>query len=41
MSDHENEECSGICLTGSEVGVPSIQIAYAHPDCPLHGWSQA
>lgn len=30
-------ECSGICLTGSDVGIPSAAISYPHPDCPLHG----
>lgn len=30
-------ECIGICISAAEVGVGSIhQIAYAHPDCPLH-----
>jgi hypothetical protein len=32
-------ECSGVCLTGADVGVPFDGIAYAHPDCPLHGES--
>lgn len=30
-------ECDGICLTGSDVGIPSNEIAYPHPDCPAHG----
>lgn len=31
--------CSGLCLTGHDVGVPIPgTIAYAHPDCPAHGW---
>jgi hypothetical protein len=29
--------CNGLCLTGSDVGVPSACIAYAHPSCPEHG----
>jgi hypothetical protein len=29
-------ECDGMCLTGSDVGVPSAKIAYPHPGCPLH-----
>ncbi len=29
--------CNGLCLTGSDVGVPSAEIAYAHPACPEHG----
>lgn len=29
--------CNGICMTGHDVGVPSAEIAYAHPDCPMHG----
>jgi len=30
-------ECNGICLYGSDLGVPSDGVAYAHPDCELHG----
>lgn len=30
-------ECNGICLYGSDLGVPSSGVAYAHPDCPAHG----
>lgn len=31
-------QCNQICLSGSDVGVPEFGgIAYAHPDCPLHG----
>lgn len=30
-------ECNGLCLTGSDVGVPSVEFAYPHPDCPEHG----
>lgn len=33
-------ECNGICLTGYDVGVPFGGIAYAHPDCELHGWGE-
>lgn len=29
--------CDGLCLTGSDIGVPSALIAYPHPGCPLHG----
>jgi hypothetical protein len=29
-------ECDGMCLTGSDIGVPGYGIAYAHPGCPLH-----
>jgi len=29
--------CNGICLTGSDIGIPSDAIAAAHPDCPKHG----
>jgi hypothetical protein len=33
-------ECNGVCLTGADVGVPEFGgVAYAHPDCPLHGAS--
>lgn len=32
-------QCNGICLTGYDVGVPEYHgIAYAHPDCELHGY---
>lgn len=33
-------ECNGICLTPADIGLPEFSyagIAYAHPDCPLHG----
>ncbi len=30
-------ECNGICLTASDLGVPGDGVAYAHPDCELHG----
>lgn len=33
-------ECDGMCLTGSDVGVPSAEIAYPHPGCPLHAPGQ-
>lgn len=29
--------CNGICLTGSDIGVPSAEIAYPHPECEAHG----
>lgn len=29
--------CNGICMTGWDIGVPYDGIAYAHPDCDLHG----
>lgn len=29
--------CNGICLTGSDIGLPSNEVAYAHPNCPEHG----
>lgn len=32
----ETPECNGLCVTGSDVGVPSAAIAYAHPACQLH-----
>lgn len=37
MSDEA--ECNGICLSASDIGVGEYgdMIAYAHPDCPLHG----
>jgi len=37
----EEEECNGICLSGADLGVPEYGgIAYAHPDCPEHGYPQ-
>jgi hypothetical protein len=33
----ETAECSGICLSGHDIGLPSGEIAYPHPDCPIHG----
>lgn len=31
-------ECNGICLYGADLGVPEYgDVAYAHPDCELHG----
>lgn len=30
--------CNGICMTGYDVGVPYNGIAYAHPECELHGY---
>jgi hypothetical protein len=30
-------ECNGICLFGTDIGIPSNAIAAAHPDCELHG----
>ncbi len=34
----ENEvQCSGMCLTGSDVGVYGSGIAYPHDSCPKHG----
>ena len=29
--------CNGICLTGSDIGIPSNSIAVAHPECEKHG----
>jgi hypothetical protein len=29
-----------MCLTGSDVGVPSAEIAYPHPGCPKHAPGQ-
>lgn len=29
--------CSGQCLSGYDIGIESGEIAYPHPDCPLHG----
>ena len=34
----ENEvQCSGMCLTGADVGVYGNGIAYPHKSCPKHG----
>jgi predicted nucleic acid-binding Zn ribbon protein len=38
--DALDAECNGICLTPADIGLPeysSAGIAYAHPDCPVHG----
>lgn len=34
-------ECDGPvpCLTGYDIGLPSAEIAYPHPDCSIHGES--
>jgi len=36
-----DDECNGICLTASDIGLPEFhrsgEVAYAHPDCPVHG----
>ncbi len=38
MAEQEEAECNGICLYGSDLGVPEYGgVAYAHPDCPAHG----
>lgn len=31
------QECSGACLTGHDIGIPNGGVAYPQPDCPLHG----
>ena len=37
----DEPECNGICLTAADIGLPEFsrtgEVAYAHPDCPLHG----
>lgn len=33
----EKPECHGACLSGFDIGVEFSGIAYAHPDCELHG----
>lgn len=35
---HFHDIC-GICLTGHDIGLPTSQIAYIHPECPDHGTS--
>ena len=37
MADFEGAECNGVCLYGSDLGLPYGGVAYAHPDCPEHG----
>ncbi len=34
--------CNGICLYAADIGVPEAGnvVAYAHPDCPEHGYPQ-
>jgi hypothetical protein len=36
-------ECNGLCLTAADVGVPvdGNPVAYPHPDCGVHGASEA
>ena len=40
-SFYGEDECNGICLTASDIGLPEFhrsgEVAYAHPDCPVHG----
>jgi hypothetical protein len=33
------KRCNGICFSAAEMGVPGYPglIAYAHPECDLHG----
>lgn len=33
-------DCNGLCLTGYDIGIPSGQIAYAHPECDEHGYQE-
>ena len=33
----DEDECNGICLYASDLGLPYGGVAYAHPDCPEHG----
>lgn len=35
----QQSECNGICVTAADLGLPEIgiEIAYPHPECPLHG----
>lgn len=43
MISDDDSECNGICLTPADIGLPeysSAGIAYAHPDCPVHGYPQ-
>lgn len=28
--------CDGLCVTGSDIGIPSNEVAYPHPGCPVH-----
>ncbi len=28
--------CTGMCLTGSDLGEPGDLVAYPHPECPAH-----
>lgn len=34
-------ECNGVCVGGAEFGVPfgplGLGVAYAHPECEVHG----
>lgn len=35
----EEDDCNGLCMTAYDIGLEEYgsQIAYAHPDCPIHG----
>ena len=36
----DEPECNGICVTPADIGLPEfsyVEVAYPHPDCPLHG----
>lgn len=38
VTEEESEpSCNGICITAGELGLPYGGVAYAHPDCDLHG----
>ena len=34
---NEAPSCNGLCMTGNDIGVPSNEIAYPHPECEVHG----
>ena len=36
MNPTPEPHCDGLCVTGTDVGIPSAGVAYPHPGCPLH-----
>lgn len=32
-----NDYCGHECLFGYDIELPTSELAYPHPDCPIHG----
>lgn len=43
MFPPDEDECGGICLTADDIGLSEYgdMVAYAHPDCPVHGYGDS